>query len=73
MDLKIVFDSYAQIMPSKDAYIHSTSQALQRYGVDTMEKLKELYVHDPSELTEIQGIGPCRMKLIQQVLCCYHP
>ena len=68
MELKAVFDAYAKAVPGKRTLLHSTSLALRRNGVDTIEKLTELYQQDPDSLTAMRDIGPRRLRLIGGLL-----
>ena len=64
MELKSFFEGYEKLKPGKRTMLRSTSLALRRNGIDTMEKLTALYEQYPKTLEAVRDIGPGRLRLI---------
>lgn len=71
MKLCEAFAQYGACGPSPRGELQSTCLALRRAGVDTIERLAELYRGGPGDLETIRGIGPQRMELISMILSLY--
>ena len=68
MKLCEAFAQYGTRSSSGQGELQSTCLALRRAGVDTIERLAELYCGGPGDLETIRGIGPQRMELIGKIL-----
>lgn len=64
MELKSFFEGYERLKPGKRTMLRTTSLALRRNGIDTMEKLISLYEKNPGVLGSFRDIGPGRLRLI---------
>ena len=64
MELKSFFEGYEKLKPGKRTMLRSTSLALRRNGIDTMEKLAAMYEKNPQALVAVRDIGPGRLRLI---------
>lgn len=71
MELMSAFEVYADILPEKRILVHSTSMALRRNGIDSIEKLMDLFYQQPKKLISLRDIGPKRIKLIEDVIHYY--
>ena len=73
MDLREVFSNYEAASPSGGSNVQSTSLALRRGGINTMEQLRKLSEEEPERVTSLRGIGPRRMALIREILDFWAP